>query len=48
VDNDFAALPAIVERPAPAPTDVAPYGDGHAARHAVQALVDRPRSDVIH
>jgi hypothetical protein len=27
---------------------VAPYGDGHAARHAVQALVDRPRSDVIH
>jgi UDP-N-acetylglucosamine 2-epimerase (non-hydrolysing) len=48
VDNDFAALPGIVERPAPAPTDVAPYGDGHAARHAVQALVDRPRSDVIH
>ncbi|HKN98825.1 MAG TPA: UDP-N-acetylglucosamine 2-epimerase (non-hydrolyzing) [Pseudonocardiaceae bacterium] len=48
VDNDFAALPAIVERPAPAPTEVAPYGDGHAARDAVQALVDRPRSDVIH
>jgi UDP-N-acetylglucosamine 2-epimerase (non-hydrolysing) len=40
VDDDFAALPGIVERPRPAATDAAPYGDGHAAGNAVRALVD--------
>jgi UDP-N-acetylglucosamine 2-epimerase (non-hydrolysing) len=41
VDNDFAALPGIVERARPAATDAAPYGDGHAAQAAVRALVER-------
>ncbi len=40
VDKDFAALPGIVERPRPAATDAAPYGDGQAANNAVRALVD--------
>jgi UDP-N-acetylglucosamine 2-epimerase (non-hydrolysing) len=41
VDNDFEALPGIVERARPADTDAAPYGDGHAAQAAVRALVER-------
>jgi UDP-N-acetylglucosamine 2-epimerase (non-hydrolysing) len=40
VNDDFAALPGIVDRPRPAATDATPYGDGHAAAKAVQALVD--------
>lgn len=34
-------LAELVTRPMPAPTAQAPYGDGHAARAAVAALVDR-------
>lgn len=41
VDEDLSALPTIVERPRPTATDATPYGDGHAAAKAVQALVDR-------
>ncbi|HEX3591052.1 MAG TPA: UDP-N-acetylglucosamine 2-epimerase (non-hydrolyzing) [Pseudonocardiaceae bacterium] len=48
VDKDFESLAAIVERPRPAATDATPYGSGDAARTAVRALVDRPRSSVIH
>lgn len=40
VNEDFAALPGIVDRPRPAATDATPYGDGHAAAKAVRALVD--------
>ncbi len=45
VDADFAALPGVVERPRPPATDATPYGDGAAARAAVDALLSaaRPR-----
>jgi UDP-N-acetylglucosamine 2-epimerase (non-hydrolysing) len=39
VHTDLAALPSIVERPRPADTDATPYGDGHAAEAAVNALL---------
>ncbi|GAA2188530.1 UDP-N-acetylglucosamine 2-epimerase (non-hydrolyzing) [Leucobacter alluvii] len=32
---------AALTRPAPSPTDAAPYGDGHAAQRAVEAIVSR-------
>jgi len=35
---DPAGLAAAVDRPAPAPTAAAPYGDGHAAQAVVRAL----------
>jgi UDP-N-acetylglucosamine 2-epimerase (non-hydrolysing) len=35
---DLDRLTEIVDRPAPAPTDAAPYGDGHAAEATVRAL----------
>lgn len=34
-------LAAVVSRPAPAPTDATPYGDGHAAARTIDALVER-------
>ncbi|HET7720717.1 MAG TPA: UDP-N-acetylglucosamine 2-epimerase, partial [Acidimicrobiales bacterium] len=37
--GDVDSLHAAVTRPAPQPTDDAPYGDGHAAERAVQAIV---------
>jgi UDP-N-acetylglucosamine 2-epimerase (non-hydrolysing) len=43
--NDPRQLAAAVSRPAPAPTDATPYGDGRAAEHAAAALLDRdPKS----
>jgi UDP-N-acetylglucosamine 2-epimerase (non-hydrolysing) len=42
VNTDFAALPGIVERPRPQDTDATPYGDGHAAEAAVNALLGAP------
>ncbi len=42
VNSDFAALPGKVERPHPPVTDATPYGDGHAARAAVDALLRTP------
>lgn len=36
--GDVATLTAAVTRPAPEPTDAAPYGDGHAAARAVEAI----------
>lgn len=42
--GDVASLASAVTRPAPEPTDAQPYGDGHAAERAVQALLDhQPR-----
>jgi UDP-N-acetylglucosamine 2-epimerase (non-hydrolysing) len=38
---DLSQLTAIVNRPAPAPTDATPYGDGTAAERTVAALVGR-------
>jgi UDP-N-acetylglucosamine 2-epimerase (non-hydrolysing) len=41
--RDVADIAAAVMRPAPAPTDAAPYGDGHAADAVVSALLaERP------
>lgn len=42
--NDADSIAASVSRPTPTPTDASPYGDGHAARHTVRALLERPRS----
>jgi UDP-N-acetylglucosamine 2-epimerase (non-hydrolysing) len=35
---DLSRLTEVVDRPAPSPTDAAPYGDGHAAEATVRAL----------
>jgi UDP-N-acetylglucosamine 2-epimerase (non-hydrolysing) len=35
---DLTRLAEVVDRPTPAPTEAAPYGDGHAAEAAVAAL----------
>ncbi|MGH3876856.1 MAG: non-hydrolyzing UDP-N-acetylglucosamine 2-epimerase [Actinophytocola sp.] len=43
MNSDFAALPGIVERPRPTATEAAPYGDGHAAESAVNALLAAAR-----
>ncbi|MCU6480077.1 non-hydrolyzing UDP-N-acetylglucosamine 2-epimerase [Arthrobacter sp. A2-55] len=40
VNDDLSQLAGIVERPAPAPTDATPYGDGHAAQRTVDALLE--------
>ncbi|KGN40912.1 non-hydrolyzing UDP-N-acetylglucosamine 2-epimerase [Knoellia aerolata] len=40
---DLDGLGALVERPAPAPTDATPYGDGHAAEATVATLAERAR-----
>ncbi|GGC89841.1 UDP-N-acetyl glucosamine 2-epimerase [Tersicoccus solisilvae] len=40
VSEDLSTLTATVQRPAPAPTDATPYGDGHAAERTVAALED--------
>jgi UDP-N-acetylglucosamine 2-epimerase (non-hydrolysing) len=37
--GDVDSLHSAVTRPAPQPTDDAPYGDGHAAERAVQAII---------
>jgi len=39
VSDDLSLLPSTVQRPAPAPTSDAPYGDGQAARRTVDALL---------
>ncbi len=39
VNDDLGLLAGAVERPAPAATDAAPYGDGHAAVRTVDALL---------
>ncbi|ALE06657.1 UDP-N-acetylglucosamine 2-epimerase [Arthrobacter sp. ERGS1:01] len=39
VNDDLSQLAGVVERSAPAPTDEAPYGDGHAAQRTVDALL---------
>lgn len=39
VSEDLSILADTVERPAPEPTDAAPYGDGHAAEKIVDALL---------
>jgi UDP-N-acetylglucosamine 2-epimerase (non-hydrolysing) len=39
VSADLSVLGAVVERPTPAPTTEAPYGDGHAAARVVAALL---------
>lgn len=41
--TDLSALPEMVNRPAPTPTDAAPYGDGDAATRTVQALASHLR-----
>lgn len=41
--NNAAEITAAVSRPAPAQTDAAPYGDGHAAERVVQVLSARQR-----
>lgn len=38
---DLDRVPELVDRPAPAPTDAAPYGDGHAAEATVRTLAER-------
>lgn len=38
--NSAEEITAAVTRPAPRPTDEAPYGDGHAAERAVSAIVE--------
>ncbi|PYI39823.1 UDP-N-acetylglucosamine 2-epimerase (non-hydrolyzing) [Arthrobacter psychrolactophilus] len=40
VNEDLSLLAGAVERQAPAPTDATPYGDGHAARRTVDALLE--------
>ncbi|SEB00558.1 non-hydrolyzing UDP-N-acetylglucosamine 2-epimerase [Leifsonia sp. 21MFCrub1.1] len=40
-DGDLSTLRGIVERDRPAPTDAAPYGDGHAAERVLEALSSR-------
>lgn len=40
VNDDLSLLAGAVERSAPAPTDAAPYGDGHAAQRTVDALLE--------
>ncbi|ALO66322.1 UDP-N-acetyl glucosamine 2-epimerase [Arthrobacter alpinus] len=39
VSAELSVLAATVQRPAPAPTDATPYGDGHAAKRTVAALL---------
>ncbi|MBC9953638.1 UDP-N-acetylglucosamine 2-epimerase (non-hydrolyzing) [Leucobacter sp. cx-42] len=39
--NTPAEIAAAITRPAPAPTDATPYGEGHAATAAVAAIVER-------
>ncbi|GAA1594872.1 non-hydrolyzing UDP-N-acetylglucosamine 2-epimerase [Leucobacter chromiireducens] len=39
--NSAEEISAALTRPAPAPTDAAPYGDGTAAAQAVRAIVER-------
>lgn len=39
VNDDLSLLAGAVERQAPTPTDATPYGDGHAARRTVDALL---------
>lgn len=39
--TDPATLAADVDRPAPEPTDAAPYGDGHAAARVVEVLQEK-------
>jgi UDP-N-acetylglucosamine 2-epimerase (non-hydrolysing) len=45
--GDVATLATAVHRPAPAPTDATPYGDGHAAQRVADVLLatlpDGPR-----
>ena len=36
-----AEIAAAAARPAPAPTDATPYGDGHAAERVIEVLADR-------
>jgi len=36
-----AEIAAALSRPTPAPTDAAPYGDGHAAERVIQTLIGR-------
>jgi UDP-N-acetylglucosamine 2-epimerase (non-hydrolysing) len=40
---DLGSLAEVVARPAPSPTDAAPYGDGHAAEATVAALLQHHR-----
>ncbi len=42
--NTPAEISAALTRPAPQPTDAAPYGDGHAAEAAVRAIAERINS----
>lgn len=44
LQNDPAHLAESVARPAPAPTDEHPYGDGHAAKRVVDALLEHGTS----
>ena len=39
MSEDLSILADTVKRPAPEPTDAAPYGDGHAAERIVDALL---------
>jgi len=39
--NTAAEIAEAVRRPAPAPTDAAPYGDGHAADRVIEVLADQ-------
>lgn len=39
--NTPEEIAAAIKRPTPPPTDASPYGDGHAAQRAVQAIVER-------
>lgn len=39
--NTESEISSALTRPAPAPTEAAPYGDGHAANAAVRAIVTR-------
>src|SRR5699024_1853416 len=41
--SEPADIPAAVARPVPAPTDAAPYGDGHAALRTLDALAENAR-----
>jgi UDP-N-acetylglucosamine 2-epimerase (non-hydrolysing) len=41
--NDVHAIAGAVARPAPPPTDAAPYGDGHAADAVVKELLGEQR-----
>ena len=41
--GDLSSLGSAVTRPAPTPTDAAPYGDGHAAGRAVEAIASGRR-----